>query len=91
MPRQGWTWKVDGFLFEPGSNRYLGRLRKFSQCPKGKFDALRQAAAQSPSTRSSRDLRRRADLLKPARYAMLYERGKGVLRSALDLPTVDQD
>nr|WP_234819744.1 MULTISPECIES: hypothetical protein [Sinorhizobium] len=33
----------------------------------------------------------RADLLKPARYAMLYERGKGVLRSALDLPTVDQD
>jgi hypothetical protein len=29
--------------------------------------------------------------LEPARHAMLYERGKGVLRSALDLPTVDQD
>lgn len=28
--------QVDVFLFEPGTNRYLGRLCSFGQCPKGK-------------------------------------------------------
>ena len=28
--------QVDTFLFEPGTDRYLGRLCSFSQCPKGK-------------------------------------------------------
>ena len=32
----------------------------------------------------------RLDLLEPARYAMLYQRGVGRLRSALDLPSVEQ-
>jgi hypothetical protein len=32
--------QVDVFLFEPGSDRYLGRLCKFNQCPKGKRDCL---------------------------------------------------
>jgi hypothetical protein len=32
-----------------------------------------------------------ADLLAPAHHAMLFERGAGRLRSALDLPTVEQD
>jgi hypothetical protein len=31
----------------------------------------------------------RADLLAPAAHAMLYERGAGRLRSALELPMVD--
>ena len=31
----------------------------------------------------------RADLLMPAQHAMLYRRGSGRLRSALDLPAVD--
>jgi hypothetical protein len=30
-----------------------------------------------------------ADLLAPAQHAMLYERGRGKLRSALDLPDVE--
>ncbi len=28
--------QLDVFLFEPGSDRYLGRLCEYSQCPKGK-------------------------------------------------------
>ena len=28
--------QVDVFIFEPGTNRYLGRLCTFGQCPKGK-------------------------------------------------------
>ncbi len=32
--------QVDVFLFEPKSNRYLGRLCKFNHCPKGKRDCL---------------------------------------------------
>jgi hypothetical protein len=83
--------EVDGFLFEPGSNRYLGRVCKFSQCPKGKFDCLTPGCGAIPFNKVVAGFTPRADLLEPARHAMLYERGKGVLRSALDLPTVDQD
>lgn len=32
--------EVAVFLFEPGSNRHLGRLSQFNQCPKGKRDCL---------------------------------------------------
>jgi hypothetical protein len=32
--------EVDVFLFEPGSDRYLGRLCAFSTCPKGKLECL---------------------------------------------------
>jgi len=45
--------QLDVFLFEPGSDRYLGRLCSFNQCPK-------------------------------------YRRDAGLLRSALDLSTIDE-
>src|ERR1700731_1536236 len=32
--------QLDVFLFEPGSDRYLGRLCSYSECPKGKRDCL---------------------------------------------------
>ncbi|RIK91954.1 MAG: hypothetical protein DCC73_13985 [Proteobacteria bacterium] len=32
--------QVNAFLFEPGSDRYLGRLCSFSQCPKHKPECL---------------------------------------------------
>lgn len=80
--------QVDAFLFEPGSNRYLGRLCSFSQCPKNKPECLVPGCGATPFNKRIPDFTPHTDLLAPAAYAMLYKRGAGRLRSALDLPTV---
>ena len=82
--------QLDVFLFEPGSDRYLGRLCSFSRCPKGKRDCLVPGCGAIPFNKRIAGFTPRADLLAPAQHAMLYERGAGRLRSALDLPTVEQ-
>jgi hypothetical protein len=78
--------QLDVFLIEPGSDRYLGRLCSFNQCPKGKRDCLVPGCGAIPFNKRIEEFKPHADLLAPARYAMLYERGAGRLRSALDLP-----
>nr|WP_153495732.1 hypothetical protein [Sinorhizobium meliloti] len=83
--------RVDTFLFEPGSDRYLGRLCRYNECPKGKRDCFTPGCGAVPFNQIIPGFAPRADLLAPARYAMLYKRGVGVLRSALDLPTVEED
>jgi hypothetical protein len=80
--------QLDVFLFEPESDNYLGRLCSFSQCPKGKADCLVPGCGAIPFNQRVAGFEPRADLLAPAAGAMLYERGKGRLRSAVDLPTV---
>jgi hypothetical protein len=79
------------FLFEPQSDRYLGRLCSFSHCPNGKPACLVPGCGAVPFNRRFADFSPHADLLAPAAHAMLYERGKGLLRSALELPLVDED
>ena len=81
--------QVDVFLFEPGSDLYLGRLCYFNQCPKGKDDCLVPGCGAVPFNKRVAEFEPRADLLAPAGHAMLYRRGEGRLRSALDLPTVE--
>jgi hypothetical protein len=81
--------QLDVFLIEPGSDRYLGRLCSFNACPKGKRDCLVPGCGAIPFNKVIAEFKPRADLLEPAAYAMLYERGVGRLRSALDLPAVD--
>ena len=83
--------QLDVFLFEPGSDRYLGRLCSFSQCPKGKPDCLVPGCGAVPFNKRFADFTPHADILAPADHAMLYRRGAGRLRSALDLPTVEDD
>jgi len=83
--------QLDVFLFEPSSDRYLGRLCSFSKCPKGKRDCLVPGCGEIPSTSGSRISSRVPTFWRPAAHAMLYQRGTGRLRSALDLPTVVQD
>lgn len=80
--------QVDVFLFEPQTDRYLGRLCKFSQCPKGKRDCLVPGCGAIPFNQRIEGFEPDASLLAPAAYAKLYQRGIGRLRSALDLPTV---
>jgi hypothetical protein len=78
--------QLDIFLVEPSTDRYLGRLCKFNACPKGKLDCLVPGCGTIPFNKRVDGFEPRPDLLAPARYAMLYERGAGRLRSALDLP-----
>jgi len=79
--------QLDVFLIEPGSDRYLGRLCSFNQCPKGKRDCLVPGCGAIPFNKRIAEFSPHVDLLAPASYAMLYQRGAGRLRSALDLPT----
>lgn len=81
--------QVDVFLFEPGSDRYLGRLCRYSTCPKGKLDCLVPGCGTIPFNKVVEGFRPYADIVASAADSMLYERGRGRLRSALDLPSVD--
>jgi hypothetical protein len=83
--------QLDIFLIEPVSDRYLGRLCTFNACPKQKRDCLVPGCGAIPFNKKIADFTSRADLLEPASYAMLYRRGEGRLRSALDLPTMEDD
>jgi hypothetical protein len=78
--------QLDVFLIEPGSDRYLGRLCAFNQCPKGKTDCLVPGCGAVAFNKRVAGFTPQADLLAPAGHAMLYERGAGRLRSASDLP-----
>lgn len=79
---------LDIFLFDPGSDRYLGRLCYFNRCPKGKPQCRVSGCGAIPFNKQIAEFTPRPDLLAPAAHAMLYKRGVGRLRSALDLPTV---
>lgn len=81
--------RVDVFLFEPGSDLYLGRLCRYSACPKGKLDCLVPGCGAVPFNKVVDGFRPYADILESAADTMLYERGRGRLRSALDLLSVD--
>jgi hypothetical protein len=83
------THEVDVFLFEPGSDRYLGRLCHYRECPKGKLDCLTPGCGAIPFNKVFPNFWPRPDLLAGA--AFLYRRGEGRLRSALDLPSTDPD
>jgi hypothetical protein len=83
--------QLDVFLIEPGSDRYLGRLCSFNACPKGKRECLAPGCGTILFNRTFPEFTPHADLLAPAKHAMLYQRGIGRLRSALDLPSVRQD
>lgn len=78
--------QLDVFQIEPGTDNYLGRLCKFSQCPKGKIDCLVPGCGEIAFNKRVADFTPYDDLLAPAEDAMLYRRGVGRVRSALDLP-----
>jgi len=78
--------ELDVFMIEPGSNRYLGRLCSFSECPKGKRDCYVPGCGSIPFNKAVDGFVPHSDLLAPAEYATLHRRGIGRLRSALDLP-----
>lgn len=81
--------QVEVFLIEPGTDRYLGRLCNFNACPKGKPQCRVPGCGAVAFNKRVDGFEPYADLLASASYAMLYRRGAGRLRSALDLPGAD--
>src|SRR5262249_28776604 len=82
--------QLDIFLIEPGTNRYLGRLCSFNECPKGKRDCLVSGCGAVPFNKPVAGFVPHDDLLAAADQAILYRRGISRVRSALDLPTVSE-
>jgi len=78
--------QVEVFLIEPGTDRYLGRLCNFNVCPKHKPACAVPGCGAVPFNQSVDGFTPHADLLASATYALLYRRGAGRLRSALELP-----
>lgn len=81
--------QVDVFLFEPESDRYLGRLCHYNRCPKDKPDCFVPGCGTIPFNKRVDGFEVDADILAAVPHAMLYVRGEGRLRSALDLPSVE--
>jgi hypothetical protein len=78
--------QLDVFLFEPCSDRYLGRLCWFNSCPKGKRECLVPGCGETPFNQRVDGFEPHADLLAPSACAMLYQRETGLGQSALELP-----
>lgn len=68
--------QVDVFLMEPGTDRYLGRLCCFGQCPKGKPDCLVAGCGAPLFLRQLEDFRLDPAALQPGRTTVLFERGR---------------
>ncbi|MBA3811297.1 MAG: hypothetical protein H0X27_06575 [Caulobacteraceae bacterium] len=76
---------ADIFLFEPGSDRYLGRLCGYAQCPKGKSDCLTPGCGLAPFLKQHEGFSLYLDALAPDRTVPLFDRAAGLLRLAADL------
>lgn len=83
--------QVEVFMFEPGTDRHLGRLCSFNACPKGKPACAVPGCGAVPFNKVVEGFAPRADLLAPAAHTTLYRRGRGRLMSALDLPSASDE
>jgi len=78
--------QVEIFLIEPQTDRYLGRLCNFSECPKDKPQCATPGCGDVSFNKRVVGFVPHTDLLAAASYSTLYRRGEGRLRSAMDLP-----
>lgn len=65
--------RVDLFLFEPGTDSYLGRVCAYAQCPKGKRDCATPGCGETPFLKQIRDFVLEPDALDPAYSICLYD------------------
>ena len=63
--------QVDVFILEPGSDRYLGRLCSYNQCPKGKPECRVPGCGSTPLLRQHEDFKLSASTLLPDRSVIL--------------------
>lgn len=70
--------QVDIFLFEPGTDRYLGRLCGFGTCPKGKPECLVPGCGATLFLRQHEGFVLDPRSLEPARCVRLFDRAASV-------------
>jgi hypothetical protein len=78
--------EIEVFLLEPGTNRYLGRLCYFRQCPAGKRDCLADGCGRQPFLKQHDDFSFYPDAVAEGVAVRLYDRGGGIMAHAVDLP-----
>ncbi len=83
--------EVDIFMLEPGSNRYLGRLCKFAQCPKGKRECEVPGCGREAFLKQHEDFVFRSNALDDDRIMRLYQRPNGIVRRAAETPAGGRD
>jgi hypothetical protein len=83
--------EVDIFILEPGTDRYLGRLCNFAQCPKGNRACEVPGCGAEAFLRQHEDFVFRPDALNADRMIPLYRRGQGINQRAVDIPRTGQE
>ncbi len=76
---------VDGFVMEPGTNRYLGRLCTFDRCPKNKPECLVPGCGAVSHLQQFEDFTLSPNALAPDRTIRLFDRQAGLLRRAAEV------
>jgi hypothetical protein len=69
--------QIDVFVMEPGTDRYLGRLCTFGECPKGKPECLAPGCGATLFLQQHARFTLRSDALQPDRTVILFDRAKG--------------
>jgi len=83
--------QLDIFLFEPGTDCYLGRLCQFKDCPAAKADCLVPGCGATSFLQQHQGFVLQSDTLGPARAVRLFDRTTGERRRAVDLPGPSED
>jgi len=78
--------QIDAFLFQPGTDAYLGRLCHFNKCPKLRLECAVAGCGETPYNRVFPEFEVHPDILANVPSTLLYSRAEGRHRSALDLP-----
>lgn len=83
--------QLDGFILNPGTNRYLGRLCRFNRCPKGKRKCLVPGCGAAKFLQQHEEFRWRPESLAEDRMVRLFDRASGRLAHAADLPLPEDE
>lgn len=83
--------QLDGFVFEPGTDLYLGRLCDFNACPKGKRECRVPGCGKVAFLRQHEDFVWQREALAGDRALRLFDRASGTVRLAADLPLPGDD
>jgi|SRR4051794_32450686 len=81
--------EIEIFLLEPSTNRYLGRLCYFRQCPAGKRDCQAVGCGQHQFLKQHDEFSFWPEAIAEGVAIQLYDRsGGGMIAQAVDLPLI---
>jgi hypothetical protein len=81
--------EIEVFLLEPGTDRYLGRLCYFRQCPAAKRDCLAAGCGRQPFLKQQDGFSFCPQAIAEGMAIRLYDRtGGGMIAHAADLPLI---